>query len=61
MTEPKRPPVKASGPGGKNKQQAFILREERAGQIDQWKAAAKRAGVTITAWIREKLDDAAKR
>lgn len=58
-TEQKR--KKASGPSGKNSQAGVILREERPGQIEAWREAAERAGMTLTAWIRQLLDRAAKR
>ena len=71
MTAPRRsvsdtiPPVttqrrKASGPSTGNKQRGFILREREPGQIEAWTAAALRAGLTLSEWIRRALDRAAK-
>jgi hypothetical protein len=37
------------------------IREEREGQIDEWRTAAERAGVTLAQWVRDALDRAARR
>jgi hypothetical protein len=57
--EPER--RRRSGPSGKHQQAGVLVREAFAGQIDAWRAAAERAGMTLSDWIRAALDRAAKR
>jgi hypothetical protein len=56
---PKRKRV--PGVGGRNTKAGFMLREEREGQIDAWRAAAAQAGESLSGWIRKTLDAAAER
>jgi hypothetical protein len=39
--------TKVSGPSGKNTHVGVLVREERDGQIDGWRAAASRAGLKL--------------
>lgn len=62
MFEPKKPRAKrkkASGPSGANAQAGILVREAEPGQIEAWRAAAERAKLTVTEWIRRVLDRAA--
>jgi hypothetical protein len=52
---------KTSGPSGRNAQPGVLVREAKPGQIERWRAAAERAGVTLSEWIRARLDAAARR
>jgi hypothetical protein len=63
VTEAKEQPKRrrVSGPSGANKQPIFGLRAASVEQLEAWKAAAARAGVTLTAWIRDALDRAAQK
>ncbi len=55
--KPRRP----SGPSGQHARAGVLLREGRDGQLATWTAAAERAGLSLTAWIRAVLDRAARR
>lgn len=57
--KPKR--KKSSGPSGANAQAGILVRESEPGQIDVWRAAAERAQLTVTEWIRKTLDRAARK
>jgi len=52
---------KQSGPSGEHRQKQCPIREERPGQIDTWRAAARSDGRTLVSWIRWTLDGAAER
>jgi hypothetical protein len=47
---------KVSGPSGAHKAKSIIVYQKRPGQFAEWTAAAKRAGLDRSAWIREVLD-----
>lgn len=51
-----RPPLDP----GEAKNQVYQLRMTSA-EREQWETAAKRAGKSLSAWIRERLNRAAKR
>jgi hypothetical protein len=59
MGDPRTKKRRTPGVGGKNIQTGILLREGTAGQLDSWRDAAKRAGLTLTVWIRRTLDRAA--
>ncbi len=51
---------RASGPSGAHKRAAvMLLRPERDGQGEEWRAAAARAGLPLAVWVRRALDAAA--
>lgn len=60
--QPEKPPrKKVSGPSGRNTQAGVLIREVEPGQLDSWRAAAERAGMGLTAWVRKMLDAAARK
>ena len=52
---------KPSGPSGKSVQRQAIVRETWLGQFDEWKAAAKADGRTLSSWLRFQADNAVER
>ena len=49
-----------SGPSGKNRGVLFSLRAANRAQLDRWKAAADRRGLTLNALARQLLDAASR-
>jgi hypothetical protein len=52
---------KPSGPSGDHQQRSLMVRESVFGQFEEWKAAAKADGRTLSSWLRFHADNAVVR
>ena len=52
---------KPSGPSGQAKHRGMMVRETWLGQFEEWKAAAKADGRTLSSWLRFQADNAVER